>query len=379
MAKPRYLTRLEQVHQLSASERKTLEPVTNRFNFRSNEYYQSLINWDDPFDPIRRIVMPDSFELYEWGELDASHEEVYTVAPGVEHKYTDTVLLLVNDVCGAYCRFCFRKRLFMNDNDEVEKDVNEGLAYIAAHPEISNVLLTGGDPLLLSNRRLREIIGSLREIDHVHIIRLGTKMPAFDPFRISEDSELLDIISRYSTARRKIYIMAHFSHPRELTPEARNCLFKLHRAGAVIVNQTPLIRGVNDDPVILAELFNRLSYIGVPPYYLFQCRPTAGNFTYSMPIEHSLDIFQEARRHCSGLAKRARLTMSHFTGKIEILAKDKHFVYLKYHRAANPELVGVFMQFRRNSNAYWFDDYEESSEYCNATMEYNAAVAGKSQ
>ena len=127
MYKPKYIVNLNQVPQLSEAERKELQPVVDKFEFRSNEYYQNLINWDDPDDPIRRIVMPGPDELKAWGRLDASDEEVYTKVPGLEHKYEFTALLLVNDVCGAYCRFCFRKRLFMDNNDEVARDVSEGI------------------------------------------------------------------------------------------------------------------------------------------------------------------------------------------------------------------------------------------------------------
>ncbi len=361
MAKPRYINHLKQVPQLSDREREILKPITERFTFRSNEYYQSLINWNDPNDPIHRIIMPDTFEMLAWGELDVSREDDYTVAPGCQHKYPDTALLLVNDVCGAYCRFCFRKRLFMDDNDEAVRDITEGLEYIGSHPEINNVLLTGGDPLIMSTGRLEEIIRQVRDIKHVRIIRIGTKMPAFNPFRILDDPSLLEMLSGHSLKHKKIYLIVHFNHPRELTPAAVEAMNRVHKAGLVAVNQTPLLRGVNDDPVVMTELFNRLSYIGVPPYYVFQCRPTAGNFTYSTPIEQSIEIVDRARSNCSGLAKRARLTMSHATGKIEILAKDNKYVYLKYHRAADPRLRDRFFTLRRNPNAYWLDDYEDAS------------------
>ena len=135
--KTKYLNKLDQIPQLSQGEKDSLKKVSDKFVFRTNDYYQSLIDWDDPNDPIRKIVMPETGELVEWGQLDASSEESYTVAKGVEHKYPSTALLLVNEVCAAYCRFCFRKRLFMDDNEEVTKDISEGLKYIRAHPEIS--------------------------------------------------------------------------------------------------------------------------------------------------------------------------------------------------------------------------------------------------
>ena len=362
MYKPKYIVDLDKIPELSEDERHILKKVAEKFTFRSNDYYQNLINWNDPDDPIRRIIMPDIRELDVWGRLDASDEESYQKVPGLEHKYEFTALLLVNDVCGAYCRFCFRKRLFMDENEEVVRDVSQGIAYIRDHPEINNVLLTGGDPLIMSTNRLEHIIRQLREIDHVQIIRIGTKMPIFNPFRVINDPSLGEMFEKYSAPRKRIYIMAHFNHPRELTNEAIEGMNILRQAGAVTVNQTPMIRGVNDDPQILAELFNNLSYAGIPPYYVFICRPTLGNKMFSVPIEEAFEIFEKARMQCSGLAKRARLVMSHSTGKIEVVGQTETNIYFRYHRAANPQGKARFMIFSRNPQAYWFDDYQEIVE-----------------
>ena len=358
-AKTKYLNKLDQIPQLSKDEKDSLSEVSDKFVFRTNDYYQSLIDWDDPEDPIRRIVMPEIGELDDWGRLDASSEESFTVAKGVEHKYDSTALLLVNEVCAAYCRFCFRKRLFMDDNEEVTKDISEGLEYIRAHPEITDVLLTGGDPLVMSTSNLERILRQLREIDHVQIIRIGTKVPAFNPHRIVNDPSLLELFSKYSGREKKIYIMAHFNHPRELTEVAIKGLSLLMESGVMIVNQTPMIKGVNDDPEVLSDLFRKLSFIGVPPYYVFQCRPTLGNKIYVSPIERSYEIFETAKMRCSGLAKRARFVMSHVTGKIEILGLTEKNIYFKYHRAPNLADSSRFMVFKRNPDAFWFDDYKE--------------------
>ncbi|MDH5763543.1 MAG: KamA family radical SAM protein [Nitrospinota bacterium] len=360
--KAKYLTRLDQIPQLSQGEINRLREVDEKFVFRTNDYYQSLIDWNDPEDPIRRIVIPDVQELDEWGRLDASNEESYTVAKGLEHKYDSTALLLVNEVCAAYCRFCFRKRLFMDENEEVTKDVSDGLEYIRTHKEINNVLLTGGDPLIMSTSKLEPIIQKVREVEHVNIIRIGTKIPAFNPMRIYNDPSLEAMFRKYSTPEKRIYVMAHFNHPRELTPEAVRGLSFLLNAGAIVVNQTPMIAGVNDDPDVLAEMFNKLSYIGVPPYYVFQCRPTLGNRIYVTPMEEAFEIFETARTRCSGLAKRARFVMSHDSGKIEIIGLTERHIYFKYLRAADEENDAKFMVFKRNPEAYWFDDYKEMVE-----------------
>jgi KamA family protein len=360
ISRPRYINKLDQVQGLSDQERQELQPVAERFAFRTNEYYQSLIDWNDPDDPIRRIVMPDIQELDEFGEMDASDEHSYTVRKGLEHKYGDTALLLVNNVCGAYCRFCFRKRLFTDGNDEVTNDITDAVAYISQHPEINNVLLSGGDPLIMSTGKLTKIIKQLRDIKHVRIIRIGTKMTAFDPYRILNDPSLLEMLSEYSLPDRKIFVMAHFNHPRELTEPALKGLQLLQKAGAITVNQSPLIKGVNDNSEIIAELFGRLSFNGVVPYYLFLCRPTSGNEPYIVPVEKGLEIFEGARRRLAGLAKQARLCMSHRTGKVEVVGKMDNKVIFRYHRAPNPLDCGRVMIFDSDPNAGWLDDYMTS-------------------
>ncbi|HSE18762.1 MAG TPA: KamA family radical SAM protein [Pyrinomonadaceae bacterium] len=355
--RPRYITRLDQVSSLTDAEREELKPVSEKFTFRTNEYYQSLIDWNDPNDPIRRIVMPDVQELDEFGELDASDESSYTALRGLEHKYADTALLLVNNVCGAYCRFCFRKRLFTDGNNETTNDVSEAIAYIANHPEINNVLLSGGDPLIMSTGKLEKIVSQLRQIDHVRIIRIGSKMVAFDPFRVLSDPLLLEMFEKYSLPGRKIFVMNHFNHPRELTEPALQALRLIQKAGGITVNQTPLIRGVNDKAEVVAELFSQLAYNGVIPYYLFLCRPTLGNEPYVVTIEKALEIFEEARRHLAGIAKQARLCMSHKTGKIEVVGKMGDQIVFRYHRAPNPQDCGRLMIFESDPKAGWLDDY----------------------
>ena len=356
---PTYITSLDKVAGISAQERAALAPVLDLFAFRSNDYYLSLIDWEDTKDPIRRLIIPSPGELEPWGRLDPSSEHQYTRAPGLQHKYRETALLLVSDLCGGFCRYCFRKRLFIEDAREVNKDVSEGLAYIRDHPEITNVLLTGGDPLVLGTDRLRDILNHLRAIRHVRIIRIGTKMLAYDPYRIINDPALVDAVRGCYDGENLVYIMAQFNHPRELTDAACRAIALLQDAGAVIMNQTPLIRGINDHPVVLSRLLGRLSFAGVNPYYVFQCRPTTGNRTFAVPVEESYRIFEQARATCSGLSKQARFVMSHATGKIEVVGKTGGFTYFKYNQAADPDDIGRFMVYKSNPQAYWFDDYTD--------------------
>ncbi len=361
----RYITSVSQIPGLSAEEKKDIGKVENWFSFKASEYYLNLIDWSDPYDPIRRLIIPDPGEIEaEDGDLDPSGESTYTVVPGLQHKYARTGLLLVSDRCAGLCRYCFRKRLFVEGADEISPDVTAGINYIRKHPEVTNVLLTGGDPLMLPTRKLREIIADIRTIDHVHIIRIGSKMLAYNPMRISEDTELLGLLREYSLPEKRIYLMSQFTHPREITPEAEKAISALIDAGVMILNQTPILRGINDSGDLLAELFRKLSFVGVSPYYIFQCRPTHGNHIYSVPIEESYRIFEEARSQVSGIAKRARFVMSHATGKIEIAACTKDYVVMKYHQAADPEEMGKVVVCRRNPSAYWFDDYVSIVDEC---------------
>jgi len=362
MNTPKYINRLEQCSFLDVKELETLKPVTERFDFRANEYYLNLIDWEEPKDPIRRIVIPDPEELLEWGELDPSQEHKYTIIPGLQHKYNSTALFLVSDECAGYCRFCFRKRLFLKNQREVLTDLEQGLNYLKAHSEITNLLLTGGDPLFLPTEKLKEIIAQVRTIDHIQIIRIGSKMPAYNPFRIINDPSLLEMIQQYSKPRKRIYLITHFNHPRELSEPAWQAVNQLIKAGAILCNQTPLIRGVNDNPWVLSQLFSELSYIGIAPYYVFQCRPTVGNHSYSVPIEEGYKIFEQARMNCSGLAKRVRFILSHDTGKIEIIGRDGENIYFKYHMVTNNKNDGHLLIFKSNPGAYWLDDYREARQ-----------------
>ncbi|KHF39859.1 KamA family radical SAM protein [Halalkalibacter okhensis] len=360
--KPKYITNIDKITYLSDEEKKNLKKITEKYVFRVNDYYLNLIDWSDPNDPLKRLVIPTTDELQEYGRWDASDEDTNYVVKGCQHKYSTTALLLVSEVCGAYCRYCFRKRLFRTDVKEAMMDVSEGLDYIENHPEINNVLLTGGDPLTLATKKLRLIIERLRSIPHVKIIRLGSKMPVFNPMRIYEDSELLQLLQEYSTEENRIYLMAHINHPREITEEAKKCFKAFHDAGVIVVNQTPVLKGINDDSAILSELLDKLSWAGVTPYYFFINRPVAGNDSFVLSLERVYKIVEKAKAKTSGLGKRVKLVMSHTSGKIEILAIDNGKAYLKYHQSRDED-YGKFMVLDCPPDAAWFDDLPENERH----------------
>ncbi|OCC14466.1 Lysine 2,3-aminomutase [Dissulfuribacter thermophilus] len=356
MYKAQYITKIEAVDGLSADEKVALKRVTDVFPFRANEYYLSLIDWSDPNDPIRKIVIPQESELKVWGKIDASNESNYTVVPGCEHKYADTAILLSNHVCGCFCRFCFRKRLFIKGAKEVPADLSMGLEYIRKHKEINNVLITGGDGLLLSTGKLEKIIKALCEMDHVRIIRIGSKILAFNPFRVLNDPDLPKMLGKYSGPKRQIYVMTHFNHPKEITPRSVEAIEILKKHGIVLANQTPLLKGINDDPDTLGKLFNELSFHGVPPYYVFINRPVIGNREFSLSLKEAYEIFEEARNRCSGLGKRARLAMSHETGKVELLAVKDDDLILRYQRFVKTSDKGRIFSIKASNDVYWLDE-----------------------
>jgi KamA family protein len=361
------ISELDNLVGLAPKEMERMETVTDLFPFRANNYYLSLVDWKDRHDPLRRIVIPDPRELKGGGTRDPSSEKDYTKKPGLQHKYDQTGLLLLTDVCGGICRFCFRKRLFMSCERETVRDVSENIGYIREHREITNVLLTGGDPLTLETRHLEKILRELREIPHVSIIRIGSKMLAYNPYRILNDQNLLYVLSRYSTPGKRIYLMAHFNHPRELTDVSIRAAEALQKAGVIVVNQTPVLNGINDNPETLTTLFRRLSFAGISPYYVFQCRPTTGNHVFQVPVEQSYEILQRSWQACSGLAKRARFVMSHATGKIEVVGRTAEHIFMRYHQAAEKADIGKFMIFRSNPVARWFDDYYHALTDCKPT------------
>ncbi len=362
MPQPKYITDIEKITAIPEEERKRLKEITGKFVFRVNDYYLNLIDWNDPDDPIKKLVIPNEGELAEYGRWDASDEDTNYTVSGCQHKYRTTALLIVSEVCGSYCRYCFRKRLFRNDVKEAVSDVEPGLGYIAKHPEINNVLLTGGDSLILATSKLRMIIQRLREIEHVKIIRLGYKIPVFNPMRIYEDETLLDVIRENSTSDKRIYVMAHINHPREITLEAKRGFEALHDAGAIVVNQTPVLKGINDDPNVLGELLDKLSWAGVTPYYFFINRPVAGNQDFVLPLERVYHIVEQAKSRTSGLGKRVRLSMSHTSGKIEILAINNGKAYLKYHQSRDGQ-YGQFMILDCPREAAWFDELPGSERF----------------
>ena len=359
---PRVVRDIDEVEFLSREEKKRLEKVTEKYVFYTNSYYLGLIDPDDKDDPIKKIIIPSLSELENGGALDPSNEKKYTKRKGLEHKYGPTALILASRACGGICRFCFRKRIFMNNNTEAIPDLDSAVDYIRNNPEINNVLITGGDPLVFPTSYIDKLLNDLFSIDHIKFVRIGSKIPVYNPHRILDDRELLSVFSRYKGGDKRMYIITDINHPKELTPISKRALRALQDAGVILSNQTPLLKGINDDPEVLSDLMNDLASIGIPPYYVFQCRPTVGNAAFSVPIETGYTIFEATKRNTSGLAKRSRFIISHQTGKVEVMGLTKDKIMFKYHNAAEQENESRVMIFRRNPEARWLDDYDEMIE-----------------
>ena len=359
----RIKTKLRQIKELPLETVNKLQKVEELYPFKANEYYLSLINWEDPDDPIKKLIIPNLSEIEDtWKGFDPSDEKKYTVLPGLEHKYTSVALLLLSNVCAGICRYCFRKRLFKVNKKDILKDYDRAIEYIKQHKEINNVLITGGDPFIVKTEKLIALLEKIREIEHVKIVRFGTRMPQFFPMRIYEDKLLLNSMKSFSLSDKRIYVVTHYVHENEITEESLKCIDSLINSNVILANQTPLIKGISDSPEALSSLFNKLSYIGVPPYYIFQCRPAAGNKSFGVPIEKGYEIVEKAKKYCSGVAKRAKYVMSHASGKVEILALTEKNIIFKYHRAANIKDSSKIMIFKRNKDAFWLDDYKNPLE-----------------
>ena len=341
---------------ITGEEAETLRKVAQRYPVSIPPYYLNLIDPSDPDDPIRKLSVPSAVEANADGHEDTSGESHNTVLTGVQHKYAQTALVLTTSQCSMYCRHCFRKRMVGYTHEEVTQQILGMAEYVKARPEINNILLSGGDAFINDNDVIREYLDHLVDIPQLDFIRFGTRTPVVLPMRIYDDPELLDILREYSK-RKQIYIVTHFDHPHEITEESKRAVRALIEAGCPVRNQVVLLKGVNDDPKVLAELLNSLTAIGVLPYYVFQCRPAKGVLTqFQVPLERGYEIVAKARTLCNGQSKAFRYAMSHVTGKIEILGKLGDEMLFKYHQSKYPENDERLFAMKLRPDQCWLED-----------------------
>jgi len=347
---------------LSKKEGEQLKRVIQIHPMRVTPYYLSLIDWDDPHDPIRKMAVPSVHELSLQGSYDTSGEAENTKLRGLQHKYRETALVLATNRCATYCRYCFRKRLVGLPNTEVVEHFNEAANYIRQHQEINNVLISGGDPLVLPTQVIEHFLTTLSDIPHLDFIRFGSKTPVTLPSRF-EDEGLLNVLEEYSHSSRRLYVVTQFNHPKEITKHSIKAVDNLIKSGVIVNNQTVLLKGVNDEPATLTELQNRLVGIGVNPYYVFQCRPVKRvKRHFQVPICKGADIVEKAKVKCNGHSKRFRYIMSHKSGKIEILGKIEDEIYFKYHQAKNRKNLGKIFSRKLDEKAGWLDDFKHKRQ-----------------
>lgn len=288
---------LQRYVRLGPSEKGAIQMAGARFRWAVTPFVASLMDPEDPDCPVRRQFIPSVDELTasEQEQFDPLSEDHHSPVKGLVHKYPDRVVVFLTMQCAAFCRHCTRRRVVGQvDRAMTEKRFMACLSYIRTHPEIRDVLLTGGDPLVGSDSWLEGFLTQLRAIPHVEVVRIGTRTPVVMPQRITP--ELCRILERY----HPLWINIHFNHPREITPEAAEACDLLTRAGIPLGSQTVLLRGVNDDPKVLKDLFHGLARIRVRPYYLYQCDTVEGTSHFWTPVERGLELISSLRGHTSG-------------------------------------------------------------------------------
>ena len=288
---------LKKYVKLTAEEEEGVRKTLSTLRMAITPYYLSLIDPNDPHDPVRRQCIPTALETHQAAAdlLDPLHEDEDSPTPGLTHRYPDRVLFLITDMCSMYCRHCTRRRFAGQTDNECGPDrIEKALEYIEKTESVRDVLLSGGDAFMVSDKKLEYIISRLRQIPHVEIVRLGTRTPVVCPQRITP--ELCDMLKKY----HPIWINTHFNHPNEVTAESRRACEMLANAGIPLGNQSVLLRGVNDCVHVMKNLVHELVKMRVRPYYIYQCDLSMGLEHFRTPVSKGIEIIEGLRGHTSG-------------------------------------------------------------------------------
>jgi lysine 2,3-aminomutase len=288
---------LKRYIKLTPEETENISGVLGKFRMAITPYYLTLIDPDNPHCPMRKQALPGIEEMHigKYDMLDPLDEDVDSPVPGLTHRYPDRVLFLITDMCSMYCRHCTRRRFAGQQDMQAPQDrIQKGIEYIRNNPKIRDVLLSGGDALLVSDNALEKIISELRKIDHVEIIRIGTRTPVVMPQRITV--KLVEMLKKY----HPIWVNTHFNHYDEITPESKKAIDLLADAGIPLGNQSVLLRGVNDCIHTMRKLVTRLAQIRVRPYYIYQCDLSMGIEHFRTPVSKGIEIIEGLRGHVSG-------------------------------------------------------------------------------
>jgi lysine 2,3-aminomutase len=285
---------------VTEDEKAAIEATKAYFRWQITPYYASLMDPSDPNCPIRRQVVPKMDEMdddFDILSLDPLEELAHSPVKNLVHNYSDRVAFCVAAECAVYCRYCLRKRMVGDGEFAMNKqELQQGIDYIASHPEIRDVLLTGGDPMILNDSNLEWILSRLRDIPHIELIRIGTRFPVLNPFRFTQ--EFCDMIAQY----HPIWVNTHFNHPKELTDDVHLACDRITKSGAPLGNQTVLLKGINNDIETLKDLFKGLVKLRVRPYYLYQAQLIGGTKHFRATIEEGMQLMEQLRGRISGFA-----------------------------------------------------------------------------
>jgi KamA family protein len=359
------IDKLEEYIDLDSKERDKLIEVVNKHPMNIPRYYLSLIDPDDDSDPIKKLAYPDENELTISGDMGETTKDPYgddkhNKGNGILHKYPYSALIVATDYCSMYCRHCFRKAIVGLPNDKTVDNFKKALEYIKEHKEITNVIISGGDPMLIDTPKLKEMLEGLKSIKHINYVRIGTRTPVVFPMRFFDD-ELLEYFKEFNR-EKTLYIPTHFNHINEITDLTKEAILKIKESGVVVNNQAVLLKGVNDSPEDIENLMNALVRIGVNPYYLYQCMPVSRvRNHFQVPLKEAIDLVDNAKETLDGYAKRFKFIMGHDIGKIEIIGRIKDKLFLKHihSRPENPKDASKMKIMKLNDTAGWLDDMEE--------------------
>lgn len=351
--------------ELSPEEEANLKEVVGAHPMNIPRYYLSLIDASDPADPIRRLSVPDTDELVVAGSMgettgDPYGDDKHDKGNGILHKYPYTALVVGTEYCAMYCRHCFRKRMVGLPNEQTVKNFQGAAKYFAEHKELSNVLISGGDPFMLPTPTIKAMLDELKGLDHLNYVRVGSRAPVVYPVRFFDD-ELIEMLREFNQTKT-LYVPTHFNHPNEITPVAAEAIMRLREAGITVNNQAVFLRGVNDNVETLVELMNKLLRIGVNPYYLYQCMPVSRvRHHFQVPLKEGVDIVDEARKQLDGYGKRFKFIIGHDIGKIEICGRigDKLIMKQLHARPEHPEESSRMLVRQLTENGGWLDDLPE--------------------
>ncbi len=364
---------IAQVVNLTEKEKEDIEKVMDGFRVGITPYYASLMDPDDPRCPVRMQAVPMLVETHrgEHDMLDPLHEDEDSPAPGLTHRYPDRVLFLITDQCSMYCRHCTRRRLAgETDGARTKEDIDACIDYIRRTPQVRDVLLSGGDALLVSDNRLEYIFSELRKIPHVEIVRIGSRTPVVMPQRITD--ELCEMLKKY----HPVWLNTHFNHPKEITPEAEESLRKLANAGIPLGNQSVLLRGLNDCAHIMRNLVHELVKNRVRPYYIYQCDLSLGIEHFRTSVAKGIEIIEGLRGHTSGYAVPTFVVDAPGGGG-KTPAMPQYIISQTPNKVILRNYEGVITTYDEPTHA---EELKCTCDYCTGKKEYHyEGVAGLAQ